>query len=333
MNFKSVDRLPPNASSDVCVEGWLQWEVINPSGLVVSGGEQHNLILDNGLDQMMINGPFSIAEYVCVGTGLVGAGATNPPAVGNTALAAEVARTNNNDGIATALQDLGNGVFRYTITRQFLPVQVQGLNLTEWGVSQSNAGNLTVRELFRDGSNNPITVSLGAGQTIRLTYTLEAKLATVAAQPASFNIAGGLSNPYTGLWCPHRASAGNASDSYYAAIAFPLSLGRFFAPAGAGAVAGVTYTSAILGDFASVPATSNLNAATRTRSHQMQIGTAAFNGTPMAWILGGIGSNFGVLGGNDVGFLFKFDAGKEIQKTNLQTLTIDVFSISVTRSP
>jgi hypothetical protein len=333
MIFKSIDRLPPEASSDVRVEGWLQWEVLTPSGLVVAGGEQHNLILDNGLDQMMVGGPFYVANYVCVGTGLVGPGATNPPVFANTALANEVARTENNNGIVTTTQDLGAGVFRQTITRQFLASEVQGLNLTEWGASPSNAGNLCVRELFRDNANNPVVVAIGTGQTIRLTYTLEAKLASVAPQAVSFNIAGAPANPYTGSWCPHRANPASVDQSYSAAIYFPLTQSRYFAPAPAGVADALLYTGTVLAQPTAVGATGAFNAATRTRSHKMPIDTATFNNTPMVWILGGYGLDYGALRADTVGFLFKFDPGKEIQKTNLQTLTIDVFSISLSRTP
>lgn len=169
----------------VTLDGWARWELIE-GGRVVRGGEQHNLFLNQGLNQFATNQPRNIATYAVIGTG----GAA--PAVTDTRLGAEVARTNADPLAGSLTRRAGNGVYEVVSQREFIEGQGTG-NLTEWGFSPASAAgaNLAVRELFRDGQGNPVVVTKTATQRLRITYTLTFTLTPVTLTPvAPFDITG-----------------------------------------------------------------------------------------------------------------------------------------------
>lgn len=180
--FGIRERRPPPMRIGVGVEGWLKWELINRRGRAHRGGEQHNLILNQGLDQVATYGvtltgsgaiggssPTASIQYAAVGTD------STAPAVTDTGLGAEVARTNVGSSGGTVDESISrsaDGVYDHVRTYEFDFSEAIG-NLTEWGISPiATAGsNLYARELFRDGGGSPETVSKTADDKLRLVYT------------------------------------------------------------------------------------------------------------------------------------------------------------------
>jgi hypothetical protein len=162
---------------------YMAWQLVNKSGLIIKEGEQHNMVLNQAKDQMATHGMDGITAYAVIGTG------STAPAVGQTGLVAESARTN---AIPSGLQDevvrVSNGVYDIKRVRQF--ASIGGLNLTEWGFSPNNVAgnNLAVRELFRDGSNNPITITPNNDQFLRIFYVTRVTLSPLATAPTSVSI-------------------------------------------------------------------------------------------------------------------------------------------------
>ncbi len=153
-------------------------------------GKQHNLILTQTYDSLIpLYGLVDLANFAVVGTG------STAPDPSQTGLVNEVARTNG-DTSPPLSEDAeptpGQAVF--TRVREFTESQVGGRNLTEWGFSPVGVpgGNLMCRELFRDGSGNPVVLTLAPDQRLRLIYRYSFNYAPAigTAQDVSVNIAG-----------------------------------------------------------------------------------------------------------------------------------------------
>ena len=156
---------------------------------------QHNLILNKGLDHGLANwggiishpvesvqyrGYEQLFVYVAVGTG------TAAPAVSQTGLASELARTAANLGLGAGRTRtrLSDGVYRVTFTRAFDYGQANG-NLTEFGGSHSanTADGTHTRELFRDGGGNPIVITKTSNERLAITYHFEVTLTPTTQTP------------------------------------------------------------------------------------------------------------------------------------------------------
>ena len=150
-------------------------------------GEQHNLLLDQAFDLIGAHGFGALTAYAVVGTG------SAAPATTDTGLGAEVARSNSiPSGEADAITRVADGLWQVDRVREFTEAQVGGQNLAEWGWAPGGTGgaaDLAVRELFRDGSNNPVVLSLAADQRLRLYYSQQVQFGPTTAQAASINIA------------------------------------------------------------------------------------------------------------------------------------------------
>jgi len=152
-------------------------------------GEQHNLILTQTYDALIpIYGFHSLAEFAAVGTG------TTPPNPSQTSLVSEVARTGNDiNPPQSGTSEPTNGQALVTRVREFSESQVGGRSLTEWGfgISSVPSNDLMCRELFRDGSGNPITLNIASGQRLRLIYRYSYSYtpALGSSQNVSVNIA------------------------------------------------------------------------------------------------------------------------------------------------
>lgn len=191
-----------NGHRQLSVDGWVQWELIDRDGQVVGAGEQHNLMLNQGLDQMAVyglgtfdpdNGYSGIAQYFAVGTG------ATAPDVAQTGLVNEIARS------GTAYQStvttyVSPGVYRRATYRE-IDFGAGNGNLTEWGFSPvGSAGpNLAVRELFRDAQGNTITVTKTSAQKLRMKYTLEYRFGPVVQTAAAQFAIAGIATPITGV--------------------------------------------------------------------------------------------------------------------------------------
>lgn len=150
--------------------------------------EQHNLLLDHLFTSLVLgsNGGFlnqSIRAHV--GTG------STAPAASQTGLVSPLVNT---DFIPSGESDsytlVSNGVYDIRRVKEFTEAQVGNQNLTEWGFGRTNANSLMCRELFRDSGGNPITLTPASDQRLRLIYTYRISYTPVSPQNVAPNIAG-----------------------------------------------------------------------------------------------------------------------------------------------
>lgn len=151
--------------------------------------EQHNLVLNQTYDTLMAQYGFLLGLWAAVGTG------STPPGATQTSLVAEVARTNVNESGGTgtwSISRVADGVADITVVREFTEAQVGNKNLAEWGFApaQTPSSNLMCRELFRDGSGNPVVITPASDQRLRLIYRWRVSVGPVIPQPVSINIDG-----------------------------------------------------------------------------------------------------------------------------------------------
>jgi hypothetical protein len=189
---------------------WLHWQVgrykerlsFGPGGegkakiwVPEREGEQHNLILTQFYDSLIPQyGFIGPSQYAAVGTG------STAPDPSQTQLANEIGtstsprRTNTiPSGESNEIEALATpGEYNIRRVFEFTEAQVGGLNLTEWGFSPVNTRNgpLMTRELFRDGSGNPIVLTLATDQRLRLIYRYKVTVSPTSPQGVSVNIGG-----------------------------------------------------------------------------------------------------------------------------------------------
>jgi hypothetical protein len=189
---------------------WLHWQVgryrerlsFGPGGegkakiwVPEREGEQHNLILTQFYDLLIPQyGFIGPSQYAAVGTG------STTPDPSQTQLANEIGtsgsprRTNSvPTGESNEIEALATyGEYNIRRVLEFTEAQVGGLNLTEWGFSPVNTynGPLMTRELFRDGSGNPVVLTLDTDQRLRLIYRYKVTVSPTSPQDVSVNIGG-----------------------------------------------------------------------------------------------------------------------------------------------
>jgi hypothetical protein len=176
--------LPPEPKIAVRLRPqYLHWQVGRYKERIVSGpgglgrgriwvpekeAEQHNLVFTHIYDSLIpLYGFVGLARYAVVGSG------SAAPDPSQTGLANEVARTDADTSPPLSWNyEPVNGRAVFTRVREFTEAQVGGRNLTEWGFSPVGTvgGNLMCRELFRDGSGNPVVLTLATDQRLRLIY-------------------------------------------------------------------------------------------------------------------------------------------------------------------
>lgn len=154
----------------VMVEGYFTVELIHArSGLVKRRLRFRNLITDAGLDALAGGTSIrNLVNYLAVGTG------SSEPSYTDTALNAEVARTNSTGGFGDSDAMVGAGdlveYWRRRLTRVFTEAQANA-NLAELGFfSSSSGGTLWNRQLFRDELGNPTTITKTSEDQLRVTY-------------------------------------------------------------------------------------------------------------------------------------------------------------------
>jgi hypothetical protein len=184
------------------LRGELRWQVLDERGVpeiprdpfgrpiaTAEGVRQHNLITNDGLDRLaaiscLSNSTTGFRGRLAVGTGSVA------PAFTDTALDNEVQRDNDTGGIASTTlseTDTTNDVWRRSFTTTRVVTMSADRNLTEFGLSEydsAGGGPLNIRELFRDGVGDPITISLLNGKKIRVDHTFMVEL----PRPADFYV-------------------------------------------------------------------------------------------------------------------------------------------------
>jgi hypothetical protein len=164
--YVEVDRL----DHGIGIEGWFTVELIHArTGLVKRRLRFRNLITDAGLNALaggtVIN---NLIQYLAVGTG------SATPAVTDTALQAEIARTNSNGGFGDVDTSNGSGdslVYLSRVrTRVFMEDQANG-NLAELGFfNQATGGTLWNRQLFLDELGNPTVITKTSEDQLRVQY-------------------------------------------------------------------------------------------------------------------------------------------------------------------
>jgi hypothetical protein len=299
---------------------------------VVHESEQdtHNLVLNSAAELAAVHGFSALNTFAAVGTG------NTAPAASQTALAAQVVRTSfvpggESDGITRP----SNGVYRVRRVKQFTALQVGGQNLAEWGFAPANTGNLMSRELFRDGSNNPVVLTLDADQELRIIYTTEITLSPTTQQNVSVNVQNlGLrsgkfitygdasiflfSQPQIDLAIANAVAAGSTSLSG-GTLAFWYSASTF----------GTTYAtnpSAQNGEFAIVPTINAYTANSKTRTlAEVIAGVSDAVYTVRTIGLASVNSS-----NKGFGAAIVFDAGQEIVKDNLNQLRFSGWGLSWT---
>jgi hypothetical protein len=224
---------------------WLHWQVgryreklsFGPGGegkakiwVPEREGEQHNLILTQFYDLLIPQyGFIGPSQYAAVGTG------STAPSPSQTQLANEIGtsgsprRTNSvPSGESNGIEPLATyGEYNIRRVFEFTEAQVGGLNLTEWGFSPVNTynGPLMTRELFRDGSGNPVVLTLDTDQRLRLIYRYKITLSPTSAQNVSVNIGGDGPGVRTAkfLLTGIYSFASNDSTQTHDGITFPTS--------------------------------------------------------------------------------------------------------------
>jgi hypothetical protein len=316
-------------------------------------GEQHNLILTQFYDALIPQyGFIAPSQYAAVGTG------STAPDPSQTQLANEIGtsgsprRTNSvPSGESNEIEALAtHGEYNIRRVLEFTEDQVGGLNLTEWGFSPVNTfnGPLMTRELFRDGSGNPVVLTLDTDQRLRLIYRYKVTVSPTSPQDVAVNIEGdgpgirtgkflltgrigNVSTPYFGVHI--------SSDSSYAARRGDLIIADVFARAGTrGGVgtAGVSSGAAPLTYIHSTTrvATANPNKSLsyeapvgRSRRASILFQTSEANITIKSVILN---SNMGTALNTDTGpgGNLVFDNGQEFTKDSLHKLFIGYWQIT-----
>jgi hypothetical protein len=158
-------------------------------------GEQHNLILNQFYDALIPQHGFIRSSYFAA----VGTGSTAPDPT-QTQLSNEIGTSSNPRRTSYTPPDQSSeidalvtyGVYDIRRVLEFSEAQVGGLNLTEWGFSPEGSRNapLMTRELFRDGSGNPVVLTIETDQRLRLIYRYRVTLSPTSPQDVSVNIGG-----------------------------------------------------------------------------------------------------------------------------------------------
>ena len=194
------------------LKGRLAWCVVNPDGTTEQHGAKDNLILDQGLDYAAQYYFADIFKYCAVGTGQVA------PAVTNTALGAETARTNNY--ITNPTGECGTTTPTATsveLKRTFqFPAGTLDGTYYEVGMSPlpSAGANLFSRALFTT-SGVPTGVAVTAVQELRVVYTLTVSLSPSAITAGSLDIVGMAGTPFSYTHAVQMNTTPNGSSDEY----------------------------------------------------------------------------------------------------------------------
>ena len=155
-------------SNMVGVAGYFTVDLIHAaSGLVARHLEFKNLIPDAGLEAAGTTKiPGTLNQYCAVGTG------STAPAVDQTQLVAELARTNSTGSVLDVnSQDIAAlGYCFVRVSRNFTTAQANG-NLTEIGFfNAATDGTMLCRQLFLDEEGVPTTITKTSEFQLRITY-------------------------------------------------------------------------------------------------------------------------------------------------------------------
>lgn len=318
---RARDRHAPKPRIGAGLEGWVSWGLIDRRGNKVAGGEQHNLILDTFLDRLAASDVYANAflSHFAVGTG------STPPDVTDTALDNELARTTTS--ITSSTTRVANGVHERIWEREF-DFGVGNGNLTEFGFGYGVSSDMLVRELFRDGGGNPVTLTKTADYKLRIKYTLSVALTPVTLTSHSFPITGiGLINGQ------HTWIGSTFSDFADSSLFSSVARGQAGPWSSTGnawcslsTVSSISYTSNINRHNTNTPGGGvNTSSAYTPGSHQRSISmTIPTSGDNIAAnsIVVGTGDNL-TDANRRVGWGFLIDSNDRFTKDSLHTLSLD----------
>jgi hypothetical protein len=148
--------------------GFFELELVHiRTGLVAKHLRFKNIITDVGLNTIGTVQLGPILAYCAVGTG------STPAAATDVGLQTEVGRTNANGGfVDTWGTDAGNVFSWGKRARVFTAAQANG-NLTEVGMFRNSTGTpMWCRQLIRDASGNPTTITKTSDYELRVIYEL-----------------------------------------------------------------------------------------------------------------------------------------------------------------
>lgn len=309
------------------LRGHMQWQLVNADGTVAQAGEQSNLILDRGMDIFGTNTNHATTSstqalygswrtYLAVGT------SSTAPAVGQTALGAEVMRGQDAAGLpASNTYSVTNGVMTGAFKQTRVLDFAASFNLTEWGLSDvSTAGGLIcIRELFRDGNGGAITLSVQAGQQLQLTHTLNIQLTYAAGAAASFDLTGVGTLQGQATWFTAGSTSALLDDMFGSGFnpaktgygARPLTTANTGAPDALGGSAAASADS-----ISMTLATYTTGSFTRTRTASWNTGNA--NYAHYGWIFGSTYT------APYAGFKFSLTNPASFVKTSANKLTLNL---------
>jgi hypothetical protein len=112
---------------------------------------------------------------------------STPPSVTDAALGSELARTTTQ--ITNSVSRPSSGTYEFELEREF-DFGVGNGNLTEFGFARGASADMLVRELFRDGGGNPITITKTSAYKLRIKYTLTVTLEPITPEAHAFTISG-----------------------------------------------------------------------------------------------------------------------------------------------
>lgn len=297
------------------VSGHTAWEVLDQHGATVAAGERHNLITNAGLDALAAeNGRdlsatqkawFAWRQFLRVGTG------SSTPTATKTALAAEIAAaaTSSNGGFDSE-QSYTAALVGNALVGTSVMVRVASFtaaaNITEYGLSSTSAGALSVTELFRDAQGNPVAVPVQNGYQLKLTHTFTLSV-PFAASAATVNVGTGDLSALTTFF------AANAGQYTTALTAFApgdtvdvyiLTAADNGSPTTAAASAGLATTRTL----------QPYTAGSYSRVKRVEIAPSAGNFDHYGWLFGA----------STNGFKVALQGGAKVTKGNTQKLTLDL---------
>ena len=183
------------------LSGLTRWMVFDENGRRVPVQDQHgrwlwggwwndNLITNVGLEKLATNtclwqqaGQTYWRQYSQIGTGAAA------PAFTDTDLGVKVQSTNSDAGFSENRSYVVGTTIKLEYTINHLHTMTADRSLTEYGYSPTDAAGATViRELFRDQSNNPVTLTVLNGKKLRITHQLNITLSPFAATSVEFEI-------------------------------------------------------------------------------------------------------------------------------------------------
>lgn len=168
------------------VKGAYSYQVIDDATneVILDVKEQTNLLLDYALS---LDKPFESSLTLCIGAGVV-----TPPTVSDIDLGNQIKSVNFSLGNTSIIENTSTHVlFKEYGTSDF--TGFTGQEVSEIGIRSRGAGTpLLTRALIKDANGNPTTITVGAGQTLRITYSVYFKFPKIVAS-------GVLTTPYGDL--------------------------------------------------------------------------------------------------------------------------------------